>query len=171
MLYLFPYFNFACICLTLYVLYQLWVIDMRYRLLPNVYVLAFANLGLLFHIFSLFVYDDMLSLAIGACIGGGTLYVIRFVANWHYGRDTLGLGDVKLMAAAGLWLGQDFTSIALVIGALAGILHGLIEAWLHQKKTGKALNLAALEIPAGPGFIIGIVISALIKFLDPLIFA
>jgi leader peptidase (prepilin peptidase)/N-methyltransferase len=155
------------------VLVRLCVIDLKIRLLPNVYVLAFAILGVCFHALLGFQNAPPLEMVKGAALGGGILYAIRFIANWHYKQDTLGLGDVKLMAAAGLWLGPQEVLFALSIGAFAGILHGMGVMLWHHAKTKEWLNLARLEIPAGPGFIVGIVIAALAKFaiLPHLLFA
>jgi len=135
-------------------------------LLPNVYVAAFAILGVVFHVCSGMYFDTGPNLVWGAALGGGLLYAVRVVANWHYKTDTLGLGDVKLMTAAGLWLGIDDILPALIIGAFAGILHGIGVAFIHKRKNGEKLNLSKLEIPAGPGFIVGIVIVALAKFFS-----
>ncbi len=77
-----------------------------------------------------------------------------------YGPNALGLGDVKLMAAAGLWLGPVAISTALVAGALAGIMHGLFVGLQRQIKTGVRTDFTRLLIPAGPGFIAGIMIAA-----------
>src|SRR5687768_10740397 len=133
-------------------LIALSLIDLKTRLLPDKLVLPFAVLGVLFHAaqgISPAVLTDMLA---GALLGGGLLYAIRLVANRIYQQDTLGLGDVKLMGAAGLWLGPDGILIALVIGALCGMLHGLAVAFYMANKDKKPLMLSTLEVPAGPGF-------------------
>lgn len=95
-------------------------------------------------------------------MGGGLLLAIRTIANGYYKTDTLGLGDVKLMAAAGLWLGVEHVLIALIIGAGAGVIHGGIY-WVYlnfikHKKT----SFHRLKLPAGPGLIIGIVVCGVI---------
>lgn len=152
------------IAVSVAVLVRLCIIDLKIRLLPNVYVLAFAILGVCFHALLGFQALAPIEMIKGAVLVGGILYAIRFVANWHYKQDTLGLGDVKLMAAAGLWLGPQESLVALSIGAFAGIAHGVGVMLWHYAKKRQWLNLARLEIPAGPGFIVGIVIAALAKF-------
>lgn len=144
-------------------LFMLGHVDLKARLLPNKFVLLFALLGLVFHASLLFALAAPLEILKGAALGGGLLYAIRMVANWHYKQDALGLGDVKLMAAAGLWLGDDIL-LGLTLGALAGVVHGLGAAIITRIKKGEALNLSRLQIPAGPGFIIGILLTGLIKF-------
>lgn len=133
------------------------VIDLRVRLLPNIYVFPFAALGVVFHIVSDFEIISLPLMLAGGALGYGLLWTIRFFANRHYGRDSLGLGDVKLMGAAGLWLGADGVLFALTIGAFAGVLHGIVHALVIAARDKSAPSLRQLMIPAGPGFIIGIV--------------
>ncbi len=142
------------------------VIDLKERLLPNVLVAPFAICGLVFHLSLSFDYLTPVDMAFGALIGGGILYAIRMIAIKFYGPDALGLGDVKLMGAAGIWLGPYTILIALTLGALAGLLHGLAvfaHTWFKKKII---TNLNTLSIPAGPGFIVGIVAAAMIEFQD-----
>ncbi len=146
------------------VLLRLAVIDLKTLLLPNTHVLAFAMLAPVFHFFTAFEYIDWQSALIGALIGGGLLLVIRTVGNYFYNQDTLGLGDVKLMAAAGLWLGQDYILHALIIGAVAGLVHGIILILAQWATTKKLNGLSTFSLPAGPGFIVGIAAAMVAKF-------
>jgi leader peptidase (prepilin peptidase)/N-methyltransferase len=148
-----------CLIAAFGLLVALSWIDLRVRLLPDRLVLPFALLGIFFHIITAFSYISPNAMALGALLGGGILYGIRFVANRLYGRDALGLGDVKLMAAAGLWLG-DWVLMALCLGAVAGMIHGLAAGLLAARRTGTPLNLNRLEVPAGPGFALGIILIA-----------
>jgi prepilin signal peptidase PulO-like enzyme (type II secretory pathway) len=154
------------------ILLRLAIIDFKIRLLPNVWVGAFALTGIGFHALTQLEFITLQSAAIGILIGGGLLLAIRTAGNFYYKQDTLGLGDVKLMAAAGLWLGQDYILFALVCGAVAGLLHGLIMMTLSSVKHKKLEKASTFSLPAGPGFIVGIVIAALAKFgaLDHLLF-
>lgn len=144
-------------------LLRLAIIDLKTLLLPNTHVLAFALLAPAFHFFTFFGYIDWQSALIGAAMGGGLLLLIRTVGNYFYNQDTLGLGDVKLMAAAGLWLGQDYILHALIIGAIAGLTHGIILIFIQWIKTKKLNGLSTFSLPAGPGFIVGIAAAMLAK--------
>lgn len=141
------------------------VIDLRVRLLPNIYVFPFAILGVIFHIVSGFNILSPENMLVGGLIGYGLLWIIRFFANRHYGKDSLGLGDVKLMGAAGLWLGIDGILFALTIGAFAGVLHGLAYAVWQGIRTKSRPSVNQLMIPAGPGFIVGIAAVAVWLFM------
>ena len=154
------------LCLTLITLGALAVIDLHTRLLPNTLVFTFLSLGFAFHVLTLFYFVEPLDLIYGALIGGGILLLIRTIAEKFYGPDALGLGDVKLMAAAGLWLGSYHILPALSIGAFMGLAHGLGIGFWKIKQGEKDFKFSTLSLPAGPGFIAGIIIVGLLKFKD-----
>lgn len=150
-----------CLVSAFLLLVVLCIIDLRVRLLPNIFVFPFAVLGVVFHFvtdFQILSYQDML---IGGAVGYGFLFLLRAVANAYYKQDSLGLGDVKLMGGAGLWLGLEGVLMALTVGAFAGLLHGIGYALLIAVKNKSKPNFHRLAIPAGPGFTVGIVLSGL----------
>lgn len=155
--------SWVCLAGAAIVLVALAVIDLKTFLLPNKLVAAFALLGLFFHVTTGFTHIPPLGMVYGACVGGGLLYAIRFVGNRIYNADTLGLGDVKLMAAAGLWLGAEHVLIAITLGGVAGLLHGVGLAAHARVIKKEAISLNRLVIPAGPGFIVGAAIVAAFK--------
>ena len=147
-----------CLISALGLLILLAIIDFKTYLLPNIYVTPFAILGVLFHFLIDFYYLSTGEMLAGAAVGFGVLYVIRAAGNKYYGQDSLGLGDVKLLGAAGLWLGPEGVLFAMTLGAFAGLIHGIIFA-IHTKiKTKQPFSLRRLTIPAGPGFVIGILL-------------
>ncbi len=153
-----------CLVAATGILIALAIIDLRVRLLPDRLVLPFGLLALVFHSITTFHFVGLPDIALGAMLGGGILYGIRFIANHIYQQDTLGLGDVKLMLTAGLWLGPEGVLMALTLGAAGGLVHGIGTA-LIQTFTRKApFSLSRLEVPAGPGFAVGIALVALYKF-------
>lgn len=150
----------------LIVLIILSVIDLRTWLLPNPWVLTLALLGIAFHAFLRFSLIPAHDMIFGALVGGGILYVIRMCGNAYYKQDTLGLGDVKLLAAAGLWLGVEGVVIAMTAGAFAGVIHAVSYAIWKSIREKSPLNLKRLMIPAGPGFCAGIAGSWIWTFYD-----
>jgi leader peptidase (prepilin peptidase)/N-methyltransferase len=142
---------------ALITLLVLSIIDLREGLLPNEYVLAFAVLGAAFHLVTTFHFLSLEDMALGAFIGAAFLYIVRAVANKIYKQDALGLGDVKLMGAAGIWLGPYYVLLALTAGGLAGLLHGVGVVMKNK------LPIKGLSLPAGPGFAVGIVAAAIIQ--------
>ncbi|HEY8189864.1 MAG TPA: A24 family peptidase [Micavibrio sp.] len=156
---------FLCLLGAAGLLVALSIVDLRVRLLPDKLVFSFALLGVVFHFTNHFQYLSPAGMGFGFLLGAGILYAIRMAANRIYERDALGLGDVKLMGAAGLWLGPDMVLIALTAGAMAGMIHGLGVGMHQARKTRTPLCLSALEVPAGPGFAIGIALAGLYQFM------
>lgn len=147
-------------------LYFLSSIDLKSGILPNELVLGFCALGMVFHLGTVFTYLTMNEMILGCFIGGAILYAIRTAANMFYEEDALGLGDVKLLAAAGVWLGPYHILIALTLGALAGIIHGLFFVIYYRVKSQAFIPLGTLSLPAGPGFAVGIILTAAYVFRD-----
>ncbi len=159
------FFTIACIFTALFALTRLAIIDLKTFLLPNKYVGLFFVTGIVYHGFATDFTFITPTEAISGCIaGGGLLLLVRYFANKHYERDTLGLGDVKLMAAGGLWLGLSDIFLAISLGATFGLLHGVIYKFYTQRKTKENIPLKGMVIPAGPGFILGIIIIGVFKF-------
>lgn len=152
--------SFSYIIAALMVLAALSVIDLKTRLLPNPLVLLLATLGIFFHISTDFTLTPPLQSLAGAATGYGLPWTIRFFANRFYGRDSLGLGDVKLLGAGGLWLGPEGVLLAITLGAFAGLIHGVGVALWDTIKNRAPFTLRRLTIPAGPGFAVGLIVAA-----------
>lgn len=156
----------ALLCLAggVILLFSLSVTDIRTRLLPNEMVLGLATLAVVFHLTTFNSFMSFQAMLAGGIIGFSTLYLLRAAANKIYDTDALGLGDVKLLGAAGFWLGADGVMLAMAVGAMAALVHGFIYALYFQKKTGaKRPDFINLKIPAGPGFAIGILIAGAVE--------
>jgi leader peptidase (prepilin peptidase)/N-methyltransferase len=157
---------YICLGIAVLLLGVLSVIDLKTRLLPNEYVLCFAMLAVIFHFITKNHFLSWQDAALGGLMGFASLYLLRAVANRMCGFDTLGLGDVKLIGAAGLWLGPENVMLAMGAGACVSLLHGFVAAMIEARKTGQGLNLAQMHLPAGPGFACGIIIAGLYMFGD-----
>tara|TARA_B100001750_G_scaffold225929_1_gene218175 strand:+ start:793 stop:1272 length:480 start_codon:yes stop_codon:yes gene_type:complete len=149
-------------CVVIALLALLWMgwIDLKLWILPDELVILFAAPALIFHYAIDWYYGGWLLYIVGAVLGGGTLYSIREAANRFYKMDTMGLGDIKLMAAAGLWLGPQAILLALSVGAVCGVIHAITLAVLQKK------SIQAMMLPAGPGFIAGIILVFLWTYKD-----
>lgn len=159
-----PFISFLCVIAALVTLFFLAKIDLKEFILPNALVLTLLCTGLCFHIVTKFNFGDVYSMGLGSAIGGGILLLIRFCANAIYKDDTLGLGDVKLMAASGIWLCSDYILLALILGSLIGLVHGLYIAVERELIQKKKTDLKTLPIPAGVGFTMGVFIAGIVKF-------
>lgn len=145
-------------------LIALAIVDLRVRLLPNEMVLGFLTCGAVFHLTTLFKFMPPEQMALGCVVGFGAMYLIRAGANWYYKQDAMGLGDVKLLGAAGVWLGIEGVFLAITVGALAGVVHGVIAAIHDSKVTGLPLSFKGVTVPAGPGFCFGVAAALIWQF-------
>lgn len=68
------------------------------------------------------VLASPLEAALGAALGYGSLAALAYVYRRVRGREGLGLGDAKLLAAAGAWLGPGPLPILLLAAALLGLV-------------------------------------------------
>ena len=100
----------------------LFVVDLRHHLLPNLVTLPGIGVGL---VFSLWLPPGLLSAAIGALAGGGVLFGI---AEGYYrirGEEGLGMGDVKMLAMIGAFLGWQQMMVTLILASVTGSLVGV----------------------------------------------
>ncbi len=153
-----------CAIAAILTLSTLSVIDFRTWILPDWLNAILAILGLIFHASTSFFFMPPSGLFWGAAVGGGILFLIRMGGNYYYKQDTLGLGDVKLLAAAGLWLGVEGVVMAMTVGAFAGLIHGIVVAVYRGIKEKSKPNINRLMIPAGPGFCLGILVIGIWKY-------
>jgi leader peptidase (prepilin peptidase)/N-methyltransferase len=86
-----------------------------------------------------------------AALFAGLLWLVRVVYRRVRGRDGLGLGDVKLAAAAGAWLSLPMLPIILEMAAVTALAVYV----LRQKRRARALR-AAGRIPFGAFFALAI---------------
>ena len=80
---------------------------------------------------------------LGAIAGYAILALVAALYARVRGREGLGLGDAKLLAAAGAWLGALALPSVLLIASFTGLGHALVRAALHRGQ-------AERELPFGP---------------------
>jgi len=107
---------FACMMLAL--LY----IDLDHHLLPNVITIPGLGIGLAASLFAPPGWRDAVA---GAIFGGGVLLVIFYGWLWIRREEALGMGDVKMLAMIGAFLGWRLTLVTLVLSSLVGSLVGV----------------------------------------------
>ena len=107
---------FACAMIVLF------VIDLRHRILPNVITLPGIVAGL---IFGSMLPPGWLASVIGAAVGGGVLFVIAEAYYRLRGVEGLGMGDVKMLAMIGAFLGWQLTLVTLVLASFSGSVVGM----------------------------------------------
>jgi leader peptidase (prepilin peptidase)/N-methyltransferase len=81
--------------------------------------------------------------ALGAAVGAGLLWGIGSLYAAIRHKEGLGLGDVKMLALMGSFLGLNGALQALVIGSVGGSVIGLLYIWLTHK------DYSTYELPFG----------------------
>lgn len=124
-------------------LFALALIDLRYMLLPDMLTLSLLWGGLLYH--AVFGEGELgLKAGIyGAMAGYLSLWLLRWAFYGLTGREGLGGGDLKLLAALGAWSGWSTLPAILLLSASLGILMMLV-----IRLTGK--KTLSEEMPFGP---------------------
>ncbi len=106
-------------------LLALAAIDLREMVLPDALTLPLIASGLLV---AAIAFGQPLDHVIGAVVGGAGFGALGWGWERATGREALGLGDAKLFAAAGAWLGWQALPSVLLIAALAGLAMALVRA-------------------------------------------
>lgn len=136
----------------------LFYYDVKHFKLPNIGVLALALLAFLFNYLNNFTLVSLNNMFVGAIVGFVFLLTIRAIANYYYKRETLGLGDVKLIFAIGLWVGYPNILITLSLGAFLGAIIGYSLVIIGRIRKSESMLQSSSRIPAGPGFIVAMFI-------------
>lgn len=91
--------------------------------------------------------------AAGALLGGGGLLAVQWGYAALTGREGLGTGDVKLMAALGAWLGLAALPVVMLLAALQGLLFAFGWVALRRGAVTEERGLRSvrhLALPFGP---------------------
>lgn len=109
-----------------WVLLSLAAIDWREGVLPDVFTLPLipAGIAVAYVEGSGFVLANI----VGAVVGFAAFEVIRVLYRAIRGREGLGMGDVKLFAAAGAFVSWEALPSVILIGAAVGLTGVLIGA-------------------------------------------
>lgn len=112
-----PYVWLDCV-LGWWLLALSWI-DARHWLLPDLMTLPLVIAGLLAAL--IFDPSELTDRALGAALGYLAFRVVAFLYRRVRGRDGLGQGDAKLLAAAGAWVGASALPQVILIAALAAL--------------------------------------------------
>lgn len=138
----------------------LLIIDCRHYILPNRLNIIVLFMAILFHLKELDLNN------ISAVIIGKSEFIVASILLplliWSLGyiigrikkRDALGMGDVKLFAASGMWLGIEALPLFLFICGVFGVLTALLWNIAHKQKV----------FPFGPAIIVSLFLGILVKY-------
>ncbi len=137
-------------------------IDFEYRIIPDEISVGGMVVGLIFSLFipSLHVHGvdpqapwywaHLKSLGyslVGVLVGGGTIYAMGVLGDFLFKKESMGGGDVKLLAMVGAFIGWKFALLAFFMAPFFGGIYGVIEKIRIKESTiayGPFLALSAL---------------------------
>jgi len=135
--------------LLILALLYLAYIDWRTFRLPNAITLPLIILGIAFNTFSDLRFTTPSLAFVGAFLGYGLLWVLNTGYRLLKNRDGIGMGDAKLLAALGAWLGLSTLPSILLMASLAGVLGGIIWLKLHRHHLREAFPFGPFLAIAG----------------------
>lgn len=133
-------------------------VDLEFLIIPDVINFAGIGCGLIFAV----LYPPLLKADswwqglcrsfLGAVIAGGVLYLIAVSASYLFKKEAMGMGDVKLLAMIGAFIGWPWALFTIFTSSLLGSLAALV-----LLVAGKA-SLKG-KIPFGPFLCLGALVS------------
>ena len=108
-------------------LLSVFIIDYKLQIIPNRLNLTIFEVGLVFaFLYGLSNVAISINMLLGMLAGGGIFLGITLLGGLVYGKEAMGLGDVKLMGALGLYFGFTniiiITLVSFLIGAILSII-------------------------------------------------
>lgn len=109
--------------LLVWSLIALAAIDFDTQLLPDTITLPLLWLGLAFNITN--TYTDLSTAVIGAILGYLSLWIVFWLFKLATGKEGMGYGDFKLLAALGAWLGWQMLPAIILLSSVVGAVVGI----------------------------------------------
>jgi leader peptidase (prepilin peptidase)/N-methyltransferase len=127
--------------LFIWALIALAFIDLDTTLLPDDITLPLLWGGLLFNLFGIFT--SLQSALIGTMAGYISLWGVYWLFKLVTGKEGMGYGDFKLLAAIGAWLGWELLPVTILLSSVVGAAVGIAMVVLvkHDRR---------IPIPFGP---------------------
>jgi len=135
--------------LMVWSLIALTFIDFDTQLLPDSITLPLLWLGLLFNLIGGFA--SLQSAVVGAMAGYLSLWSVYWLFKLATGKEGMGYGDFKLLAALGAWLGWQLLPAIILLSAVVGAVVGIVLIVLA--KHGRNVPIPFGPYLAGAGLI------------------
>ena len=113
----------AAMLVFTWMLVSMSVIDIDHQILPDTMTLSLLWLGLLVNTQGLFV--PLESAVFGAAAGYGVLWGFFHIFKLLTGKEGMGFGDFKLLAALGAWLGLTAVPLIILLSSVVGAVVGI----------------------------------------------
>lgn len=124
------------------VLAVLAIIDIRTGRLPDALTLPLVALGI--GATAVLEREQLGLHAVAAVLGYASLWLVAMLYRRHRGHDGLGLGDAKLLAAAGAWLGPLALAPLVLVASLSALATMAV-----LRMAGRPVSLQS-SLPFGP---------------------
>jgi leader peptidase (prepilin peptidase)/N-methyltransferase len=128
-------------------LISLTMIDADHTLLPDQITLPLLWLGIAANIFG--VYVPLADAVWGAIAGYLSLWSIYWAFKLLTGKEGMGYGDFKLLAALGAWLGWQAIPVIILLSSLVGAVVGSIMLVMAKKGRNTAIPFGPYLAAAG----------------------
>jgi leader peptidase (prepilin peptidase)/N-methyltransferase len=122
-------------------------IDIDHQLLPDDLTLTLLWCGLFASLFG--VFTDPVSSIIGALAGYLSLWSVYHLFRLLTGKEGMGYGDFKLLAAIGAWLGWQMLPLVILLSSLVGAVIGLLMIGLKRHKSTQPMPFGPFIALAG----------------------
>ena len=142
------------------VLVLLALVDFQIRLLPDVLTLPLIWAGLLLQLIPSTTTVGLEMAVVGAVLGYLPLWLLAHAYRLIRGREGLGMGDLKLLAAMGAWSGPWVLPQVVLLGALLAIAAFVLRYLTHKQS-------ASLheERPFGPWLILAYIVTVAVTLV------
>jgi leader peptidase (prepilin peptidase)/N-methyltransferase len=122
-------------------------IDIDHQLLPDDLTFLLLWGGLFASLFSIFT--DPVSSIIGALAGYLSLWFVYHLFRLITGKEGMGYGDFKLLAALGAWVGWQMLPLIILLSSLIGAVIGLIMIGMKRHKSSQPMPFGPFIAVAG----------------------
>ena len=122
-------------------------IDIDHQLLPDDLTFLLLWTGLFASLFN--VFTDPVSSIIGALAGYLSLWLVYHGFRLLTGKEGMGYGDFKLLAALGAWIGWQMLPLIILLSSLVGAVIGLILIGMKRHKSSQPMPFGPYIALAG----------------------
>ncbi|HJW51649.1 MAG TPA: A24 family peptidase [Burkholderiaceae bacterium] len=135
-----------------WILVALTFIDADTTLLPDDLTMPLLWLGLLANLAGLVPGVTLRDAVVGAVAGYAVLWLIYWAFRLSTGKEGMGYGDFKLLAALGAWMGWKALLPVLLLSSIVGAVVGLV--LIALKRRGRDIPIPFGPYLATAGFIV-----------------
>ncbi|MDX5446251.1 MAG: A24 family peptidase [Zoogloeaceae bacterium] len=133
--------------LFIWAMLALAFIDLDTQLLPDQITLPLLWLGLLLNLQG--TYVPLADAVIGAMAGYLALWSVFWLFKLTTGKEGMGYGDFKLLAAIGAWLGWQALPLVVLLSSLVGAIVGIALIVLRQHERSTPIPFGPYLVAAG----------------------